>query len=209
VAYSGTVAAFSDANSTAASGDFTATIDWGDGTPASTGTVTGSGGSYTVTGAHTYTATGPFVISTHVADDGGSSTDAQTSMIVYANSSGGNFVIGDQNAAVGSAVTFWGAKWSKQNGLSGGSAPASFKGFADAPATVGCGSSWTAQPGESGSPSSGPLPAYVAVIVSATISKSGAAISGDTQHLVVVKTNPGYDGDPDHPGTGKVVATVC
>ena len=42
----------------------------------------------------------------------------------------GAFVIGDQNATVGNSVTFWGAQWSGLNSLSGGSAPASFKGFA-------------------------------------------------------------------------------
>ena len=50
--------------------------------------------------------------------------------------SGGSFVIGDGNAAVGQKVTFWGAQWSKLNTLSGGSAPASFKGFENMPATL-------------------------------------------------------------------------
>lgn len=40
-------------------------------------------------------------------------------------------MIGDQNAAVGSTVTFWGAQWWLDNPLSTGLAPASFKGFAD------------------------------------------------------------------------------
>ena len=40
-------------------------------------------------------------------------------------------MIGDGIAVVGAAVTFWGAQWSKSNTLSGGSASASFKGFAD------------------------------------------------------------------------------
>ena len=57
----------------------------------------------------------------------------------------GSFVISDQNAAVGSQVTFWGAQWWKQNPLSTGLAPASFKGFADT-ATATCGETWTRTP---------------------------------------------------------------
>jgi hypothetical protein len=47
------------------------------------------------------------------------------------------------------------------------------------------------------------------VIVTSAASKSGSAISGDTPHIVVVKTNPGYLPDPGHPGTGTVVSQVC
>src|SRR5581483_10438508 len=43
---------------------------------------------------------------------------------------GGAFVIGDGNAAFGSQVTFWGAQWWKDNTVSGGQAPPSFKGYA-------------------------------------------------------------------------------
>src|SRR6267378_1891035 len=39
------------------------------------------------------------------------------------------FAIGDLDAVVGNKVTFWGAQWWKENHLSGGRAPASFKGF--------------------------------------------------------------------------------
>src|SRR6185312_9206679 len=35
-----------------------------------------------------------------------------------------NFVIGDENATVGTQVEFWGAQWWKLNSLSGGLAPA-------------------------------------------------------------------------------------
>jgi len=49
----------------------------------------------------------------------------------------------------------------------------------------------------------------LAVIVSSTISQSGSRISGNTLHIVVVKTNPGYDSNPGHAGTGTVVATIC
>ena len=46
---------FTDANvTTSSSADFSAVIDWGDGSPNSLGTVVGAGGAYTVDGAHTY-----------------------------------------------------------------------------------------------------------------------------------------------------------
>src|SRR5215831_14429811 len=44
---------------------------------------------------------------------------------------GSAFVIGDLDAVVGNKVTFWGAHWSTKNHLSGGTAPVSFKGFAN------------------------------------------------------------------------------
>lgn len=46
-----------------------------------------------------------------------------------------------QESANGSPVTFWGAQWAQLNSLSGGSAPASFRGYAASPATPGCGTS--------------------------------------------------------------------
>ena len=68
-----------------------------------------------------------------------------------APSNPGTFVIGDQNVQVGSQVTFWGAQWWKDNPLSTGLAPASFKGFA-VNATPTCGQSWTTDPGNSSHP---------------------------------------------------------
>jgi hypothetical protein len=47
------------------------------------------------------------------------------------------------------------------------------------------------------------------VIVSSKITKSGAQVSGDTAHIVVVRTNPGYQPNPGHAGTGIVEAQVC
>jgi hypothetical protein len=209
-AFSGTVARLTDSNnSTSTAGDFTATIDWGDGSPSSSGTVTGGGGSYTVSGSHGYVSTGYFTVKVHVVDDGGSTADATSKVLVFATATGGNFVIGDNNAAIGTAVTFWGAKWWKLNSLSGGGKAASFKGFAESPATPSCGMSWTADPGNSTPPPEGPLPAYMATIVSSAVSKSGPTISGDTVHVVVVKTDPGYQPNPGHAGTGTVAGMVC
>jgi hypothetical protein len=133
-------------------------------------------------------------------------------------SPGGAFVIGDQDAAIGSTVTFWGAQWHKDNALSGGGAPASFKGFADtATATpASCGQPWTTRPGNS----SAPPPAVdlqpatdglslVPMVVSSQITKSGPVISGDTAKVVLVQVDPGYEPNPGHAGTGTVVGIVC
>lgn len=122
---------------------------------------------------------------------------------------GGAFVIGDQNSSVGSTVTFWGARWADLNSLSGGTAPASFKGFALQPSTPSCGVAWSTDPGNSSPPPPGPLPGYMAVIVTSSVAKSGSTITGNTPHIVIVKTNSGYAPDPGHPGTGTVVSQVC
>jgi len=122
---------------------------------------------------------------------------------------GGSFVIGDNNRANGTAVTYWGAQWSKQNSLSGGGAPASFKGFAKSPDTPACGTGLSTDPGNSAPPPAGPLPAFMGVIATSSAGQSGSQISGDTPHIVVVKTNAGYSTNPGHAGTGTVVAQAC
>jgi hypothetical protein len=61
VTTNGTVAAFTDSDTSDTAGDFTTTIDWGDGTTSS-GTVSGqpSLGPLTVEGTHTYAAVDHF-----------------------------------------------------------------------------------------------------------------------------------------------------
>ncbi len=151
---------------------------------------------------------GPGVVSARFAGDAfylPASDSADT--LIFALGPGA-FVIGDRKAAVGSAVTFWGAQWWKLNSLSGGTAPASFKGFAQNPNTPACGTGWNIGPGNSPPPPA-TVPSFMAVTVSSSITRSGSSISGDTLHLVVVQTNPGYAPSPGHPGTGTVVATIC
>jgi hypothetical protein len=209
--YNGPTATFTDAASPSGTlSDFSATIDWGDGT-VTAGTVTGpNGGPYTVSGSHTYATTGTFTITTKIKDVGGSKATTSCNTLGFAFApGGGSFVIGDQNAAVGNSVTFWGAQWAKKNPTSGGSAPRSFKGFAEDPTTPSCGVAWTTDPGNSTPPPDGPLPAFMAVIVTSSVGKDGSEISGNTVHIVVVKTNPGYAANPGHAGTGTVVAVVC
>ena len=136
-------------------------------------------------------------------------TATATKTWVSAAPGGGSFVIGDEESATGTKVTFWGSRWWKLNPLSSGNAPASFKGFAKNPSVPSCGIDWSTGPGNSAKPPKGPLPALMAVIVTSKTSKSGAQISGDTVHMVVVQTNPGYSNNPGHAGTGTVVAQIC
>ena len=123
----------------------------------------------------------------------------------------GNFVVGDQNAAVGEHVTFWGAQWWKLNSLSAGLAPASFKGFADevAATTPRCGESWTTDPGNSSDPPEAPLPPLIEVLVSSSISKHGRVISGNVTAVALVATEAGYGPNPGHAGTGTIIAIGC
>jgi hypothetical protein len=78
--YNGPVAIFSDANPGATTADYTATIDWGDGTPPSTGTIVALQGvaTFEVTGSHTYATSGvngglgSYTIQALISDVGGS-----------------------------------------------------------------------------------------------------------------------------------------
>jgi uncharacterized repeat protein (TIGR01451 family) len=139
------------------------------------------------------------------SNEAGPGNTATATLTVTAMSA--QFVIGDRNAILGDTVTFWGAQWAKDNTLSGGPAPNSFKGFTDTvPAS--CGGSWTSRPGNSSQPPD-TVPLFMTVIASSTITKSGATITGDIPKIVVVRTNPGYGPSPGHAGTGTVVAVVC
>jgi hypothetical protein len=134
----------------------------------------------------------------------------QTTGLAFAPG-GGSFVVGDGNSATGSSVTFWSPQWSKANTLSGGPASSSFQGFAENPTTPSCGAGWTTPPGNSAPAPSGPLPPEMAVIVASSASKSGSSISGNTVHIVIVKTNSGYNPSLGlaGAGTGTVVSQVC
>jgi uncharacterized repeat protein (TIGR01451 family) len=172
-----------------------------------------SGGSATITITGTVSTSGSSVSNTACASsdnpdpDSANNCSTTRATVFTMGSGGGAFVVGDQSAV--GAVTFWGAQWWKLNSLSGGAAPAAFKGFASAPASPACGVNWTTAPGNSPPPPAPPLPALMGVIVSSSISQSGSTISGNTVHIVIVQTNPGYDANPGHAGTGTVIATYC
>ena len=67
-AVSGTWATFTDANPDDPSSSYTATIDWGDGSSTSTGTVAGFDDQYVVSGSHTYSAVGNYTVTVSVTD---------------------------------------------------------------------------------------------------------------------------------------------
>lgn len=54
--FRGTLATFTEPNPFVTAGEFQATVNWGDGTPETFGTITGSNGAFTVSGSHTFTA---------------------------------------------------------------------------------------------------------------------------------------------------------
>ncbi len=82
-----TVATFTDSDTAYLASQFTATINWGDGTtPLPAGVITGSDGSYTVTGTHTYAAIGtygPVVVT--ITDPVGATGTATDNSVQVAN----------------------------------------------------------------------------------------------------------------------------
>ncbi|HZS81324.1 MAG TPA: hypothetical protein VFA50_00515, partial [Stellaceae bacterium] len=88
-----TVATFTDTDTVTAAGDLSATIDWGDGTTTA-GTVTGSAGSFSVAGSHTYTAAGQDTIKVTLADDApGTATATATSTANVSAPTGQTFTL--------------------------------------------------------------------------------------------------------------------
>jgi hypothetical protein len=157
---------------------------------------------------------GPNTVTANFASDAffrpSSDTKAVLVFAFLGGAAGGSFVIGDGNAVVGNSVIFWSAQWAKANSLSGGPAPAAFKGFASHTSTTPptCGGTWTTPPGNSSNPPA-TVPSFMVVIAASSITQSGPTISGNIPRLVIVKTNPGYGPAPGHTGTGTVVAVLC
>lgn len=205
------VASFSDADPGGTLADYTASIDWGDGSPTSTGTIaTAAGGGFTVSGIHAYAALGPHTVKTHVCDTDGTCSNATSQVIVFAYASTGGFVVGDNTvgpiaSAVGESVYFWGGQWSSKNSLSGGAAPSSFKGFEDDPGQPSCGVAWSG-PRSAAPPAT--VPSYMAVIVSSAVNVSAKNFTGSDVHVVVVKT-AGYNPQQGTPGTGTIASVIC
>jgi len=136
-----------------------------------------------------------------------SNTATVTWTLAFAGN-GGAFVIGDQENVSNGQVLYWGAQWWKQDLMSGGLAPAAFKGMELSNPAPNCGQTWTTRPGNSPHPPA-TVPAIMGVIVSTHISQKGSTISGDILHIVVVRTDPGYGPNPGHAGTGTIIAQIC
>jgi hypothetical protein len=139
-------------------------------------------------------------------------------VIVFAFPSRGAFVLGDSTvsaATPSTTVTWWSDTWWLQNGLSGGVAPDSFKGFAPSVTTLptttpadSCGTTFRTRTGNSPPPTA-EVPSYMGVLVASSVTKAGPNVNGVWGKIVVIKTDPGYAPDAGHPGTGKIVATFC
>jgi hypothetical protein len=71
-----------------------------------------------------------------------------------------------------------------------------------------CGGTWKTDPGNSAPPPA-TVPRTITVLVASAITKSGSVISGNIPKMVIVMTDPGYDSNPGHAGTGTVVSVSC
>jgi hypothetical protein len=77
------VASFIDYDTTKTAASFTATINWGDGTTPSAGTVAANGsGGFDVTGTHTYATAGVYGVGVRIADTGGNFASAAATATV-------------------------------------------------------------------------------------------------------------------------------
>jgi hypothetical protein len=120
------------------------------------------------------------------------------------------FVIGDKELhSIGTNVNFWGAQWWKNNTMTGfvSNGVAAFKGYADLSDNV-CGGTWTSLPGNSSKPPK-TIGSDVAIIVTSTVHKNGANISGDIKEILVVHQDGGYGPNPGHDGNGPVTTVIC
>jgi plastocyanin len=77
------VATFTDGDGSLPAGDFSATIDWGDGT-SSVGSVSLSGATYTVSGTHTYDDEGHYTVQVSIDQSAGMPSGGATSATVGA-----------------------------------------------------------------------------------------------------------------------------
>jgi len=107
-AFSGTVATFTDGDGNKTAGAYTATVDWGDGITTS-GTVTASGGSFSVLGSHTYANSGSFTITVIVNDNDGASGTASASASIAGSTlsvTGDNLSLTENTTFNGAVATF-------------------------------------------------------------------------------------------------------
>jgi hypothetical protein len=130
-------------------------------------------------------------------------------VVVFTWTPGGNFVIGDGNAAVGTTATFWADDWNLRNTVSGGIAPSAFKGFANnPPGKTTCGGTWSTSGGNSPPPPSA-MPTYTAMLVTDHVTKTGRTVTGTKPSIVIVRVNPGYSPSPGKTGTAEVLGVFC
>ena len=107
VAFSGAVASFGDANRNATISDYTVTIDWGDGSATSFGTVVAIGSiGFVVLGTHTYSTAGIFPLTVDIVDDGGSTAHAVGTATVAAAADLSIVMTGPASVLAGTEATY-------------------------------------------------------------------------------------------------------
>ena len=104
-AFTAQVGAFTDPNLLGTLSDFAVTINWGDLSPTSTGTVTQAvNGTFSVSGAHTYASEGSFPVTFSVKDSGGGLLTAATGVNVTVNdaplTAAGSSLVGSEGSAI-------------------------------------------------------------------------------------------------------------
>jgi Domain of unknown function (DUF4214)/Abnormal spindle-like microcephaly-assoc'd, ASPM-SPD-2-Hydin len=77
-----TVASFVDGDPKGTVSQFSATIDWGDGTQPSEATIRRARGVFLVLGSHTYATHRSWTVTVHIVDTGGSTATATTTVVV-------------------------------------------------------------------------------------------------------------------------------
>jgi hypothetical protein len=81
-AFSANVATFTDPDAPAMADEYSATVDWADGSPATAATVTGSAGSFSVAGTHTYADEGKHTVTVTITDIGNPTNSASATSTV-------------------------------------------------------------------------------------------------------------------------------
>jgi large repetitive protein len=77
-----TVATFTDPAGPEVTGDYTATINWGDGSATDTGTITASGNTFTVSGSHAYAEEGTYTVTVTLTHDAAPTATAISTAVV-------------------------------------------------------------------------------------------------------------------------------
>jgi len=85
VPLTGAVATFTSANPANTVVDFTATINWGDGTTTAASSITSGAGSFAVNGTHTYASVAPFTATVTIADDNPVATITVTDSVIVSS----------------------------------------------------------------------------------------------------------------------------
>lgn len=107
--FSGVSASFTSAANVSPVSDFTAAINWGDGTPASAGTISQPGGvgtPYSVTGGHTYAAPGSYTFTVTVTPALGTAATGTNTATVAPTPATHFMVTAPASAYVGGAFNF-------------------------------------------------------------------------------------------------------